>query len=123
MRVHMMNAPRFDDTTSYGLLKRLEENPSLSQRELARQLGVSLGKVNFCLKALVEKGSLKVRNFRNNQNKRAYAYLLTPRGLEEKARLTVAFLRIKTAEYEQLKAEIEALKDDVKREGLPLNTE
>ncbi|HEX7455009.1 MAG TPA: MarR family EPS-associated transcriptional regulator, partial [Gallionella sp.] len=71
----------FDDTTSYGLLKILEDNPSLSQRNLAKQLGISLGKVNFCLNALVEKGCLKVDNFRNSANKLSYVYLLTPHGV------------------------------------------
>lgn len=73
-----------DDTISYGLLKTLEDNPSLSQRDLAKRLGVSLGKVNFCLNALVEKGCLKVGNFRNSNNKLAYVYLLTPYGVEQK---------------------------------------
>ena len=103
----------FDDTTSYSLLKTLEENPGLSQRDLARRLGISLGKVNFCLKALIAKGCLKVSNFRNNENKLAYAYLLTPHGLEQKARMTMEFLQIKTREYERLRMEIEELRRDV----------
>ena len=90
----------------------------MTQRELAEELGISLGKVNFCLQALVEKGILKVKNFRNSNNKRAYTYLLTPSGMEEKARLTVAFLRRKTAEYEQLRAEIEVLKLEAERDRL-----
>jgi EPS-associated MarR family transcriptional regulator len=98
-----------DETTHYSLLKMLEENPGLSQRDLAKRLGISLGKVNFCLKALVEKGSLKINNFRKSDNKLAYAYLLTPSGIEEKARITVEFLHIKVREYEKLKAEIEEL--------------
>ena len=98
-----------DENTHYGLLKTLENNPGLSQRDLAKRLGVSLGKINFCLNALVEKGSLKISNFRNNENKLAYAYLLTPRGLEDKARITVGFLKHKLQEYEQLKKEIEEL--------------
>lgn len=98
-----------DETTHYSLLKTLEENPGLSQRDLAKRLGISLGKVNFCLNALVEKGSLKISNFRKSDNKLAYAYLLTPRGIEEKARITVEFLQIKVREYEKLKYEIEAL--------------
>lgn len=98
-----------DETTHYGLLKTLEENPALSQRDLAKRLGVSLGKVNFCLNALVEKGSLKINNFRNSENKLAYAYLLTPRGIEEKARMTVQFLKYKVEEYERLRAEINEL--------------
>lgn len=107
-----------DETTHYTLLKMLEENPGLSQRDLAKKLGISLGKVNFCLKALVEKGSVKINNFRNNENKLAYAYLLTPIGLEQKARMTVEFLQIKVREYERLKAEIEALSHEVQVKGL-----
>jgi len=108
----------FDDTTSYGLLKTLENNPSLSQRDLAKRLGVSLGKINFCLNALVEKGCLKVNNFRNSDNKLAYAYLLTPGGVEEKARMTVYFLKYKIQEYERLRAEIEELHREATRKGL-----
>lgn len=107
-----------DETTHYGLLKTLEENPSLSQRDLAKRLGISLGKVNFCLNALIAKGSLKINNFRNNENKLAYAYLLTPRGVEEKARITVGFLKHKMQEYEQLRKEIEELKLEAAQKGL-----
>lgn len=102
-----------DETTHYSLLKTLEETPDLSQRDLAKRLGVSLGKVNFCLNALVEKGSLKVNNFRNSSNKLAYAYILTPQGIESRARMTVAFLKYKTQEYEQLKREIEELQREI----------
>lgn len=101
-----------DDTTSYNLLKTLEANPDLSQRDLAKRMGISLGKVNFCLKALIGKGCLKVSNFRNSQNKLAYAYLLTPHGVEHKTRMTVEFLKIKTQEYERLRMEIEELRRD-----------
>ena len=107
-----------DDSTHYGLLKTLEDNPSLSQRDLAKRLGISLGKVNFCLNALVEKGCLKVNNFRNSENKLAYAYVLTPRGIEERARMTVHFLKYKMQEYEQLRAEIEELKREAEQKGL-----
>jgi EPS-associated MarR family transcriptional regulator len=106
-----------DETTHYGLLKTLENNPGLSQRDLAKQLGVSLGKVNFCLNALVAKGSLKINNFRNSKNKLVYAYLLTPRGIEEKARITVRFLRHKVQEYERLRNEIEELQRDAENKG------
>lgn len=108
----------FDDNTSYGLLKTLEDNPSLSQRDMAKRLGISLGKVNFCLNALVEKGCLKVNNFRNSDNKMAYAYLLTPHGVDEKARMTVRFLKYKMQEYEQLRAEIKELKHEAEQKGL-----
>ena len=106
-----------DDHTSYGLLKTLEDNPGLSQRDLAKRLGVSLGKVNFCLNALIEKGCLKVNNFRNSENKLAYAYLLTPQGVEQKARMTVEFLQIKVREYERLRAEIEELRREAGQRG------
>ena len=107
-----------DDPTSYGLLKTLEDNPSLSQRDLAKRLDISLGKVNFCLNALIAKGCLKVNNFRNSDNKLAYAYLLTPHGIEEKARMTVTFLKYKTQEYERLRGEIEDLKREANQKGL-----
>jgi len=119
MRVHQLNAlPMLDENTNYGLLKTLEDNPGLSQRDMAKRLGVSLGKVNFCLNALVAKGLLKVNNFRNSDNKLAYAYLLTPHGVEEKARMTVRFLKYKMQEYEQLRTEIEALKREAEQKGL-----
>lgn len=116
MCVHMMNTPKFDDTTSYGLLKILEDNPSLSQRDLAGHLGISLGKVNFCLKALVEKGCLKVNNVRNSDNKLAYAYLLTPHGVEERARMTATFLQYKMQEYDRLREEIDELRREAERQ-------
>jgi EPS-associated MarR family transcriptional regulator len=117
--VHQLNALyMLDETTHYGLLKTLEENPSLSQRDLAKRLGVSLGKINYCLNALVEKGSLKINNFRNSDNKLSYAYLLTPYGVEDKARLTVRFLQYKMQEYERLRSEIEELKHEANQQGL-----
>jgi EPS-associated MarR family transcriptional regulator len=107
-----------DESTHYSLLKTLEENPGLSQRDLAKKLGVSLGKVNYCLKALVEKGSVKINNFRNSDNKLAYAYLLTPSGVEQRARMTVRFLKYKVQEYERLRAEIEELQREAEQKGL-----
>lgn len=98
-----------DLSLTYNLLKTLEKDPQLSQRDLARCLGVSLGKINFCLNALIEKGCLKADNFRKSNNKIAYAYLVTPHGVEQKARLTVEFLQIKAKQYEQLRTEIAAL--------------
>lgn len=104
--------PSMEDT-HLRLLRLLEARPELSQRDLARELGTSLGKTNYCLNALIDKGLVKVRNFRNNQNKLGYAYLLTPRGIESKAAITVQFLRRKMNEYETLKAEIELLQREV----------
>lgn len=97
----------------YKLLKILEENPDVTQRELAAKLGVSLGKANYCLRALVGRGWVKAVNFRRNPDKLGYAYLLTPKGIEEKARIAVSFLRQKLHEFDLLKAEIERLTVDV----------
>ena len=118
-----MNAlSMFEDNTNYSLLKTLENNPSLSQRDLAKRVGVSLGKVNFCLNALVAKGCLKVNNIRNSDNKLAYAYMLTPHGVDEKARMTVRFLKYKMQEYELLRKEIADLKRDAKQKGLVVDS-
>ena len=103
------------DEDRYRILKRLAEDPGASQRVLAEELGISLGKANYCLQALIEKGLLKVNNFRTSGNKRAYAYYLTPTGIREKARVTVRFLRHKMAQYEALVEEIEQLKRDAGR--------
>ena len=95
------------------VLRHLEENPEVSQRQLAEELGISLGKANYCLKALINKGLIKASNFKNNANKRAYFYALTPKGIETKARVSVRFLRRKIEEYEALKLEIEQLKTEI----------
>ena len=95
------------------MLRLLEVNPQMKQRELAFAAGVSLGKTNYCINALLEKGLIKVQNFRSNKRKLAYAYLLTPAGISEKAVLTQRFLQRKMEEYEVLKAEIELLKQEV----------
>jgi len=91
------------------ILRILEQDPDISQRNLARHLGISLGRANFCLQALIDKGWIKVNNFKNSNNKKAYMYLLTRRGIAEKARVTARFLDRKVAEYEALKREIEQL--------------
>ena len=102
------------DEYRYKILKELEANPEISQRELAKGLGISLGKANFCIQALIEKGLVKAKNFRNSQNKKAYIYLLTPRGIEEKASITLQFLKYKIAEYQALKTEIEHLQHEAR---------
>ncbi len=101
------------DEYRYKILKALEKNPEISQRDLASALGISLGKANFCLKALVNVGILKATNFKNSKNKNAYMYLLTPNGIEEKTKITVRFLKNKMQEYEKLKKEIEILHSEV----------
>ena len=98
------------DEYRYKILKLVEANPEVSQRELARELGISLGKANYCLKALIDVGLVKAHNFRNNKNKLAYMYLLTPTGIEEKASITMRFLKHKIQEREALLQEIEELR-------------
>ena len=102
-----------EDEIHYRLLKVLEENPDITQRELAARLGISLGKANYCLRALMGRGWVKMANFRRNPNKMGYVYLLTPRGIDEKARFAVRFLRHKLNEFDALKVEIERLKVEV----------
>ena len=97
------------DEVRYRMLRYLDEHPDGSQRKLAQHLGVSVGKVNYCLQALIEKGLVKMRNFRDSTRKIAYSYYLTPEGIEEKVNVTVRFLRLKMAEYDHLSAEIERL--------------
>lgn len=103
------------DETRYRILKVLEADPQASQRRIADELGISLGRVNYCLQALIRKGLVKANNFRNSDHKRAYLYLLTPRGIEERARVTARFLRVKLGEYEILKREIEELQHEASR--------
>ena len=98
--------------THLRLLRAIEANPQATQRELAEVLGVSLGKAHYCLRALVDQGWVKVRNFRASPNKLGYVHVLTRRGIEAKAQLTVGFLRRKVAEYESLKCEIELLRQE-----------
>ena len=97
------------------LLRKLESNPERTQRELSEEMGVSLGKINYCLKKLIEKGSVKLINFSRSKNKIGYAYLLTPKGIEQKGKLTISFLKIKINEYEILKEEIKKLKQDTEK--------
>jgi EPS-associated MarR family transcriptional regulator len=104
---------RMMEEAHFKLLRLIESSPNLTQRQVARELGMSLGKVNYCLNALIEKGWIKARNFRNNKNKLSYAYLLTPRGIEQKAVITLHFLRRKVDEYENLKKEIRDLRREI----------
>ncbi|HEX7190360.1 MAG TPA: MarR family EPS-associated transcriptional regulator [Thermoanaerobaculia bacterium] len=116
MNTHSHSVP---DEIRYRLLHYLEGHPEATQRELARHLGISIGKVNYCLRALIEKGWLKMRNFRNSNNKLSYAYHLTPNGLEEKINVTAEFLRRKMAEYDALSEEIERLSREVAASARP----
>jgi EPS-associated MarR family transcriptional regulator len=101
--------------SKYQLLKSLEQDSNLTQRELSKELGISLGKVNYCLKSLIQKGFIKINNFKNNSNKIHYSYLLTPKGIEEKTKLTIEFLRIKSKEHAMLKKEVEKILNSKKK--------
>jgi EPS-associated MarR family transcriptional regulator len=95
------------------VLREIKKDPEMTQRDLSVKLGISLGKVNFILKALIQRGLIKVDNFKKSNNKAAYLYYLTPKGAEEKARITYRFLRRKIKEYEDLEHEIRRLKQEV----------
>jgi len=102
-----------NDEIQLRVLRLLEANPQMTQRELAEALGVSLGKTNFCIKALFEKGLIKLQNFQSNRHKLAYSYLLTPTGIAEKSAITARFLTRKMEEYEQLRVEIASLQHEI----------
>ena len=101
---------------NYKLLKLLEKEPSLTQRQMAKEMGISLGKFNYCLKELVKKGFVKVDRFTSSENKAAYMYLLTPKGLEEKGRVTHGFLKRKMAEFEEIQQQIEELRQEMSKD-------
>ena len=98
----------------YIVMRHINDTKKISQREISQSLNISLGKVNYILKALINKGIIKARNFTNSKNKRAYAYYLTPKGLQEKARLTVSFFDRKSKEYDKLKKELLELEKEIK---------
>ena len=112
-----MTPEEFTQQTKLQLLQHLADNPRLSQRELSQKMGVALGKINFCLNALVEKGSIKLENFRGANNRIRYAYILTPQGLEHKALLTYKFLKRKFREYSEIKAQIQTLSSEIERDN------
>ena len=101
-----------DNQDHFEILRKINKKPQSSQRELAQELGFSLGKLNYCVKALMDKGFIKINNFKQNPNKSVYMYILTPKGISAKAKLTVDFMKRKIIEYDELKAEIE---DDEKK--------
>jgi EPS-associated MarR family transcriptional regulator len=105
---------KLTDEVRYRILRLIEEDPSISQRALAGKLGISLGKTNFCLKALINKGVLKANKFRNSRNKWAYIYVLTPGGIKERAKITVRFLKRKMNEYEALREEIAEISEQAR---------
>ncbi len=95
-----------NDPDQFNVLRKINSNPNISQRDLANELNLSLGKINYCLKALKSKGLVKIQNFNKSKNKMGYAYILTPRGLTQKTKITINFMKRKMKEYEELKKEI-----------------
>lgn len=106
---------QLQEDTYFRVLRMLQDNPDMTQREIAEKLGISTSGLNYCLKALIDKGLVKVHNFSQSKNKFGYIYVLTPQGIAEKAVLTGRFLKRKMQEYETLRAEIEALQSDVEK--------
>ncbi len=102
-----------NDEITHKLFTFIEQHPNLSQPELAREMGISLGKTNCCIKGPIERSLLKARNFKNSNNKIAFAYMLTPTGLSEKAKITARYLKHKVHEYETLKIKIDKLRQQV----------
>ena len=106
-----------DDQDQFNLLRKINSNPNLSQRELANELNLSLGKINYCLRALKNKGLVKITNFSKSKNKFRYAYILTPKGISEKTKITINFMKRKMAEYEELKKEMNKNVDSSKNKN------
>jgi len=96
-----------DNSDHFNVLRKIKSKPNSTQRELAEELGFSLGKLNYCLQALKKKGLVKISNFQKNPNKLSYAYILTPKGIAQKTKLTINFMKRKMKEYDELKSEIE----------------
>ncbi len=106
-RYIVQNLNIMDNSDHFEILRKLKKNPKSSQRELAKDLGFSLGKLNYCLKALQEKGLVKIKNFKKNPKKLNYIYILTPKGISEKTKLTLSFMKRKMKEYDELSKELD----------------
>ena len=108
----------FEQEIHYRLLNLLVDEPQLRQLDIAKKMGISVGKVNYCIAELAKKGLIKVKRFKSAKNKLPYSYMLTPQGIEEKGRITVRFLKRKLSEYEEIKHQIAALTEEVEKNGL-----
>ncbi|MDP2267760.1 MAG: MarR family EPS-associated transcriptional regulator [Deltaproteobacteria bacterium] len=115
----MPKSDQLENKETLQIIREINGSPEMTQRELASRLGISLGKVNFLINALIRKGFVKVDNFKKSSNKIAYLYYLTPRGIEAKSRMTYRFLKRKMREYEQLELEIQQLQEEVRDNGSP----
>ncbi len=100
-----------DSEINLEILRNIEDNPNLTQRQMAKELDVSLGKINYLIKSLIEKGSLIIENFRTSDNKLGYLYVITPKGIEQRRKLTLTFLKRRSEEFDKLKKEMERLED------------
>ena len=109
--------PNFEQEARYRILKILATEPHISQREMSRRMGISLGKTNYVLSVLAEKGIIKIKRLKNAHQKIPYVYQLTPRGLEQKARITARFLKRKLAEYEEIKSQIKEIASEAEKDG------
>jgi len=116
-KFHPMNKAYYQEI-HYRLLNLLADEPRLGQRDMARMMGISIGKINYCIAELAKKGFIKIKRFKNANTKLPYTYLLTPHGMEEKGRITIQFLKRKLEEYDEIKRQIEALTRDVEQNGL-----
>ena len=110
---------RIENEEVLRILREIKKSPEMTQRELSSRVGISLGKVNFLLNALIQRGLVKVENFKSSTSKKAYLYYLTPHGIEEKARTTYFFLKRKMEEYERLEHEIGQLREEARETGIP----
>src|SRR3989337_1130407 len=118
-KMSVLTSDQLENEEALQIIREINRSPEMSQRDLSSRLGISLGKVNFLINALIRKGFVKVDNFKKSSNKIAYLYNLTPRGIEEKSRITYLFLKRKTREYEQLELEIRQLQEEVRQSGTP----
>ena len=96
----------------FDILRKISKEPNANQRDLAKKLGLSLGKINYCIRALKKKGLIKINNFKNNKKKFKYLYILTPKGVSEKTRITINFMKQKMKEYDELQSELKENKND-----------
>ena len=118
-KMSVLTSDQLENEETLQIIREINRSPEMSQRQLSSRLGISLGKVNFLINALIRKGFVKVDNFKKSSNKIAYLYNLTPRGIEEKSRMTYLFLKRKMREYEQLELEIRQLREEVRQSGSP----
>ena len=116
-KMSVLTSDQLENEETLQIIREINRSPEMSQRQLSSRLGISLGKVNFLINALIRKGFVKVDNFKKSSNKIAYLYNLTPRGIEEKSRMTYLFLKRKMKEYEQLELEIRQLREEMRQSG------